>query len=75
MSHTINPLTGFSVNNNLLSVSVISDYAADADALATSFMVMGLDSSIKFINEYSDTTIKVYFIYDSLGNFKEWSNF
>ena len=75
VSHTINPLTGFSVNNNLLSVSVITDYAADADALATSFMVMGLDSSIKFINEYSDTTIKVYFIYDSLGDFKEWSNF
>ena len=75
VSHTINPLTGFSVDNNLLSVSVITDYAADADALATSFMVMGLDSSIKFINEYNDTTIKVYFIYDSLGDFKEWSSF
>ena len=75
VSHTIDPLTGFSVDNNLLSVSVITDYAADADALATSFMVMGLDSSIKFINEYNDTTIKVYFIYDSLGDFKEWSSF
>ena len=48
VSHTINPLTGFAVNSNLLSVSVISDYAADADALATSFMVMGLKKSIDF---------------------------
>jgi thiamine biosynthesis lipoprotein len=75
VSHTINPLTGFSVINNLLSVSVITDYAADADALATSLMAMGMNNSIKFINEYEDTTVKVYFIYDSLGTYGEWSNF
>ena len=73
VSHTINPLTGFAVNSNLLSVSVISDYAADADALATSFMVMGLKKSIDFLEK--DSSIRAYFIYDSIGEYREWSNF
>lgn len=74
-SHTIDPLTGFPINNNLLSVTVISDFAIDADALSTSLMVMGKDSAIKFIDQTKDLKIKAYFIYDSLGSFREWSNF
>ena len=73
VSHTLNPLTGFAVNSNLLSVSVITEYAADADALSTSFMVMGLNKSIEFLKK--DTSIKAYFIYDSIGEYREWSNF
>jgi thiamine biosynthesis lipoprotein len=73
-SHTIDPLTGYPINNNLLSVTVISDLAIDADAMSTSFMVMGKDSAISFIDKTKDIKIKAYFIYDSLGSFREWSN-
>ena len=41
ISHSINPKTGYPANNSLLSISVICDKAAKADALATSFMIMG----------------------------------
>ena len=74
LSHTINPKTGFSAMNNLLSVSVITDSAANADALATSFMAMGLKKSKEFITN-KGLDVKAYFIYDSAGKYQEWSNF
>ena len=75
VAHTINPKTGYPVENNLLSVTVVCEKAIDADALATSFMVMGIDSSINFINNYKKELINAYMIYDSVGNYKEWSSF
>ena len=75
VSHTLNPLTGYPANNNLLSVSVITDKASTADALATSFMVMGKSKSIAYINELEKAQFQVYMIYDSLGEYKEWSNY
>ena len=75
VSHTLNPLTGYPANNNLLSVSVITDKSSTADALATSFMVMGKSKSIAYINELEKAQFQVYMIYDSLGEYKEWSNF
>ena len=44
-SHLIDPATGFPVQHNLLSVSVIADNCTDADAFATAFMVMGLEKA------------------------------
>ena len=49
--------------------------AANADALATSFMVMGKERSIEYINKYKSDSIFCYMIYDSLNFHKEWSNF
>ena len=60
--------------NNLLSVSVITDSAANADALATSFMAMGLKKSKEFITN-KGLDVNAYFIYDSAGKYQEWSNF
>ena len=73
--HTIDPKTGYPVENNLLSVTVICDKAIEADALATSFMVMGKDKAINFIHNYEHGQIDAYMIYDSLGKYMEWSNF
>ena len=75
MSHSINPNTGFPVNNSLLSVTVICKLAAKADALATSFMLMGKEKSIEFINKNKSDSIFCYMIYDSLNSYREWSNF
>ena len=40
-SHTINPTTGYPVEHNLISVTVIHPSTAVADAWATAFMVLG----------------------------------
>lgn len=69
-SHTIDPETGRPVNHSLLSVSVVSDNATFSDAMATAFMVMGLESSLKFIQEHRDKVSAVFFIYDDHGEYK-----
>tara|TARA_B100000424_G_scaffold268340_1_gene262933 strand:- start:10 stop:1041 length:1032 start_codon:yes stop_codon:yes gene_type:complete len=75
ISHAINPVTGFPTTNSLLSVSVTTDKAATADALATSFLVMGKQNTISYLKEIEKANFKVYMIYDSLGEYEEWSNF
>ena len=75
ISHAIDPVTGFPTTNSLLSVSVITDKAATADALATSFLVMGRQNTISYLKEIEKANFKVYMIYDSLGKYEEWSNF
>ncbi len=48
-SHTINPKTGRPARHNLLSVSVVAKTALEADAIATAFMVMGMEKAEEFI--------------------------
>ncbi len=47
--HIISPQTGSPTENDLLSVTIIGDYAADCDALATGCMVMGLEKGLELI--------------------------
>ena len=60
-SHTINPHTGYPVEHSLLSATVIAKECAYADALATAFMVMGMEKAIDFCKKNPD--IESYFIY------------
>lgn len=53
-SHTINPKTGYPVEHNLLSATVITDECAYADAYATAFMVMGLEKSKLFLETHKE---------------------
>ncbi|MFO8054196.1 MAG: FAD:protein FMN transferase [Bacteroidales bacterium] len=62
-SHTINPRTGRPVEHNLLSVSVVTESCAAADAWATAFMVMGTDSTIEFIEHNPQLDLQVFLIY------------
>jgi thiamine biosynthesis lipoprotein len=48
-SHTIDPRSGYPVRHSLLSATVIAPDAMTADALATFFMVAGLDEAEKFL--------------------------
>lgn len=50
-AHTINPKTGYPIEHNLLSATVIADKCAIADAYATAFMVIGLEESKKILSE------------------------
>lgn len=52
-SHTIDPRTGYPISHNLASVTVLANTAAEADALATVFMVMGEEKALAFAEERS----------------------
>lgn len=47
LAHTINPKTGLPVEHNLLSATVVASNCTLADAYATAFMVLGVDSALK----------------------------
>lgn len=59
MSHTINPKTGWPIDHNLTSVTVIHPSNATADAWATAFMVLGTEASLSLANREN---IKALFI-------------
>ncbi len=61
-AHTIDPKTGYPVQHNILSATVLAKTCALADAYATSFMVMGLDKAQKVLEQHPE--LMVYFIYD-----------
>ena len=66
-SHTIDPSTGYPVRHSLLSATVVSETAGKADALATAFMVMGADSTVRFLDDHSYLSSYVYLISDDKG--------
>ena len=74
-SHTIDPKSGYPVEHTLLSVSVVDSSAWRADALATAFMVMGLERALAFIREHPDDsgTQAVFFIYNVEGHYKTYA--
>lgn len=66
-AHTIDPRTGYPVQHNILSATVIAKDCMTADAYATAFMVMGLEEAERFVNAHPD--IDACFIYtDEKGN-------
>lgn len=52
--HILNPETGYPVDNELNSVTIISDKSEDGDALSTGIFVMGLDEGLKLVNSLDD---------------------
>lgn len=48
-AHTIDPRTGYPVEHDLLSATIVAPTAAEADAFATACMVMGEDAAREFI--------------------------
>jgi thiamine biosynthesis lipoprotein len=71
-SHTIDPRTGYPVQHNLLSATIVAPDAVTADAFATYCMVIGLDAAKDFINSRED--LEGYLIYDNGGNMTEWAS-
>ncbi len=60
LAHTINPHTGYPVQHNILSSTVLAPTCAMADAFATAFMVMGLDSAQAVLQAHPE--LQAYFI-------------
>jgi len=69
-SHTINPHTGYPTHHHLLSATILSNSCADADALATAIMVMGLEKGKQFILENNLSAFLIYS--DNSGQLKTW---
>ena len=70
-AHTIDPSTGYPVQHNILSSTVIADDCATADAYATAFRVMGLDKAKTILSRHPE--LMAYFILASDdGTNKVW---
>lgn len=50
--HILSPVTGYSVNNNLLAVTVICEDGTMADALSTALFVMGESRALNYWRTY-----------------------
>ncbi len=62
--HILDPETGYPVENNLMSVTIITDKAIDADSLSTSAFAMGLEEGFSLI-EKLDNTEAIFITKDS----------
>ncbi len=66
--HSINPKTGFSTENEMLSATVIYSDCIRADAYATAFMVMGHEKAMKIVESIDG--MEAYFIIHENGETK-----
>ncbi len=48
--HILNPKTGYSYDNGLIAVTILSDKSVDGDGLSTTCFALGLQEGIKFID-------------------------
>lgn len=70
-AHTIDPSTGYCVQHNILSATVLADRCVDADAYATAFMVMGLEKAKIILEKHPE--IMAYLICDGKdGSYDVW---
>lgn len=63
LAHIIDPRTCNARPSDILSATLITDACIDADAYATTCMVLGLKQAIAFVE--SDTSLAAFFIYKS----------
>ncbi len=70
-AHTIDPKTGYPVQHNILSATVLAEDCATADAYATAFMVMGMEGAKQILARHPE--LMAYLIYsDQKGNNAIW---
>ncbi len=53
--HILDPETGYSVESDLVSATVINDSAMDGDALSTICILLGKSEAVKLINSFDGT--------------------
>ena len=54
LGHTINPKTGFPVQTNVLSVSVVAETCMEADAWATALMSLSYEDGLKILDTFKN---------------------
>ena len=53
--HILDPNTGYPYDNNLISVTILSQSSSDGDGLSTTCFALGLDKGLELINSLPDT--------------------
>jgi thiamine biosynthesis lipoprotein len=61
ISHLMDPRTGYSIKNEMISVTVYAKDALTADAYDNALMAMGLNKAMKFVEKRQD--MAAYFVY------------
>jgi thiamine biosynthesis lipoprotein len=61
ISHLINPVTGFPLKNEMISVTVFAKDAITADGYDNALMAMGIDEALAFVAKRKN--MEAYFIY------------
>lgn len=69
-AHTINPKTGYPVQQDIISATVVTSECYEADAFATSFMVMGLEKAQKVLA--ANRNLEAYLVYVKDGKQQVW---
>ena len=59
--HTIDPITGYPAEQNILSATIVAPDCMTADAYATAFMVMGVEAGCRMAGQIPE--IEYYLIY------------
>ena len=54
LGHTINPKTGFPVQTDVLSVSVVTEKCMEADAWATALMTLSYEDGLKILDNFKN---------------------
>lgn len=71
--HLVNPLSGYPVQGNMLSVSVFSSSALEADILSTAGFSLGLEEGMRLVK--NTPSAEAIFITDSYGKAKIQASF
>lgn len=62
--HILDPQTGYPCQNNLYSVTIVTDSSLDADALSTTTFLLGFEHGMKLINSLDN--VEAVFITDDM---------
>jgi thiamine biosynthesis lipoprotein len=71
-SQYIDPISGYPSNNELLSATILAPSAIEANAYASTCMVLGLSKAIAFVQK--NPSLKAFLIFEKDGKMTYWSN-
>jgi thiamine biosynthesis lipoprotein len=62
--HILDPATGWPINNDVLSVTIIADKgsAADADGLSTTCLALGVEKGMELIESLNHMGVEAVFV-------------
>ncbi|MGL4362937.1 MAG: FAD:protein FMN transferase [Cellulosilyticaceae bacterium] len=72
--HILNPKDGYPYSNDIVSVTIISDYSVDGDALSTAVFSMGIEQGLNFVESLDGieaifiSTDNVLYLTDGIKN-------
>ena len=72
LAHTLNVLTGRPAHQDILGATVVAPTCMEADAWATAFMSLGLEKSIRLLNEEPQLRVLLIYAAPDTGELKTY---